>query len=370
MKYYIIAGEASGDLHASNLMQELKNKDAAADFRFWGGDLMLNHSKNIVKHYRELAFMGLTDVLKNIFTIRKNFQFCESDLLEYKPDVLILVDYPGFNLRMAKFAHQNGIKVFYYISPKVWAWRKKRAYKIKEFVDKLFVIFPFETDFYKTYDYEVEYVGNPLLDAIENKRAELLAKNDFIAKNKLSEKPIIALLAGSRKQEVRMILPEMLEAVSQFADYQIVLAGAPGLAVEFYEPLLQDSSCKLIMDQTYNLLEYADAALVTSGTATLETALFKVPQVVCYKTSKLTYFVGTKLVNVEFFSLVNIVMGREIVKELMQYDLVENMEAELRLILENKEYRSEMLKNYDILEEKLGGLGASERSAEKMISLL
>jgi lipid-A-disaccharide synthase len=367
MKYYIIAGEASGDLHASNLMKELKLQDPEAQFRFWGGDLMQQQGGMLVKHYRDLAYMGIVDVIKNIWTINKNFKFCKADLQEFKPDVLILVDYPGFNLQVAKFSHKHHIRTYYYISPKIWAWKKGRAFKIKKYIDKMFTIFPFEKAFYKNYDYDVEYVGNPLVDEIENKKPLLSDKQSFVSKNGLEDKPIIALLAGSRKQEITILLPEMLTLIPHFPDYQFVIAGAPSFDAEYYKPILQNSGAKLVFGQTYDLLKHATAAVVTSGTATLETALFNVPEVVVYKMHQLTYDIGHHFVKPKFFSLVNIIVDREIVLEILQNDLPERSKMELEKILNNEQYRQQMLDNYKEMQQILGGPGASRKTAVEIV---
>ncbi len=368
MKYYIIAGEASGDLHASNLMKEINELDEKADFRCWGGDLMQKEGAKLVKHYKDLAFMGFIEVLQNIGKIKKNFKLCKADLLEYKPDILILVDYPGFNLRMAKFAQKQNIKTYYYISPKIWAWKKSRAWKIKKYIDKMFVIFPFEQDFYKKYDYKVYYVGNPLVDEIVRKKNLLSEKEAFFNKNKLQDKPIIALLAGSRKQEVKLILPEMLQMVKLYPNFQFVIAGAPTFTEENYQPIINGLDVKVVFNQTYDLLKHSHAAIVTSGTATLETALFDVPQVVVYKMIQLQYDIGKFFIKVKFFSLVNIIMDKEIVKELLQNELASKIKKELDLIINNNDYKNEMLKNYKLLQEKLGLPGASKRTAEQIVS--
>ena len=369
MKYYIITGEASGDLHASNLMKELKNEDAQAQFRFWGGDLMQAQGGEMVKHYRETAFMGFVTVLKNLKTIRANFRLCETDLLNFAPDVLILVDYPGFNLRMAAFAKKHGIRVHYYISPKIWAWKESRVKKIKAHVDRMFTIFPFETEFYKKHNYEVSFGGNPLLDAIENRANKDETFDHFIERNQLSNKPIIALLAGSRKQEIERILPVMLQVVDRFPDYQFVIAAAPSITKEFYASVSKGNELSFVYNQTYDLLQQSKAALVASGTATLETALLRIPQVVCYKMSggSIAYRLGKMLLNIKYISLVNLVVDRFIVKELIQqYCNVENISKELDLILNDEAYRFNMLKNYEDLNAHLGGAGASARFA-KMI---
>nr|WP_320120471.1 lipid-A-disaccharide synthase [uncultured Marinifilum sp.] len=369
MKYYIVAGEASGDLHASNLMKELKSQDLEAQFRFWGGDLMQAQGGEMVKHYRETAFMGFVTVLKNLGKIKANFSLCEKDLLEYKPDVLILVDYPGFNLRMAKFAKKNGIRVHYYISPKIWAWKEGRVKKIKAYVDRMFTIFPFETEFYKKHNYEVSFGGNPLLDAIENRPNKNESFENFTQKNDLSQQPIIALLAGSRKQEIERVLPVMLDVVNDFPDYQFVVAAAPSITKEFYAQVATGTNVKFVYAQTYDLLQQSKAALVTSGTATLETALLHIPQVVCYLTGggRLLFAIGKRLLKVKYISLVNLVMDKLIVKELIQHTCNKEMiSQELNQILFDKNYRSQMLYNYQMLNEKLGGAGASARFA-KMI---
>ena len=369
MKYYIITGEASGDLHASNLMKELKNEDAQADFRFWGGDLMQAQGGEMVKHYRETAFMGFVTVLKNLKTIRANFTLCETDLLAFAPDVLILVDYPGFNLRMAAFAKKHGIRVHYYISPKIWAWKESRVKKIKAHVDRMFTIFPFETEFYKKHDYEVSFGGNPLLDAIENRENKEESLDQFVERNELEKKPIIALLAGSRKQEIERILPVMLQVVDRFPDYQFVVAGAPSITKEFYASVSKGSKLRFVYSQTYDLLQQSKAALVASGTATLETALLRIPQVVCYKMSggSLAYRLGKMLLNIKYISLVNLVVDKFVVKELIQqYCNPQSIGDELNLILKDEAYRSKMLANYEDLNQHLGGVGASARFA-KMI---
>ncbi len=368
MKYYLIAGEASGDLHASNLMKSLKQKDSTACFRFWGGDLMLKQDKNLVKHYRDLAFMGFTEVLMNIRTIKANLKFCKEDVLSYQPDALILIDYPGFNLRIAEFAKKNGLKVFYYISPKVWAWNQKRALKLKANVDELYTIFPFETEFFQKYNFEVNYVGHPLLDAIENTHFTADDQEAFLSKNKLTDKPIIALLPGSRKQEVNRILSAMLSVQDSFSDYQFVIGGAPSLPTEFYTPFLNPNT-NIIFDQTYDLLKIAKAALVTSGTATLETAIFKVPQVVCYKAGTITYHIAKRLINVKYISLVNLILNKACVTELIQGELnKERITEELQKVL--GPLREQQLKDYEELRIALGGSGASDKTATLLLKTL
>lgn len=368
MKYYVIAGEASGDLQASNLIKELKLLDNKADFRCWGGDLMKKQGAELVKHYRDLAFMGFTEVLLNIRTILKNIKFCKQDIESYKPDVLILVDYPGFNLRIAEFAKAKGIKVFYYISPQIWAWKQSRVHKIKRIVDRMFVILPFEKDFYNKFDYKVDFVGHPLLDAIEG--LNKTSFDEFVKENDLENKPIIAILPGSRKQEISTMLPLMLSIQKDFPAYQFVVAGAPSISPEFYSSLINNKA-KVISNKTYDLLQHASAALVTSGTATLETALFKVPEVVCYKGGKISYYIARKLVKVKYISLVNLIPDKLIVQELIQDELSErNLQREVEKLLYDSVYRSQMLHNFDELKSLLGGAGASRKAAQLMMKYL
>ncbi|OFX47508.1 MAG: lipid-A-disaccharide synthase [Bacteroidetes bacterium GWA2_30_7] len=370
MKYYIIAGEASGDLHASNLVAELKKLDNNVALRGWGGDLMITQGVNVIKHIKNLAFMGLADVIKNLGTILKNFKFCKADILSYNPDVLILVDYPGFNLRIAKFASQNGIKVFYYISPTVWAWHKSRISQIKKYVSRLFVILPFEKDFYKKHNYEVDYAGNPLLDEYQH-FITLNVENTFKTDNNLSDKPIIAILPGSRKQEVKIMLPEMIKLIKLYPEYQFVIAGVNSLGKDFYSNYIKENEIKLIFGQTYNLLKNSYAAIVTSGTATLETAIFNIPQVVCYKTSPLTFYVARLFVNVKYLALINLILNKLAVKELIQTNFTfKNLKEEFQKITKSENYRAELFENYKLLSEELGGSGASKRTAELMYKYL
>lgn len=365
MKYYIIAGEASGDLHASNLMKALLEKDSNAEFRFWGGDLMQQVGGTLVKHYRDLAFMGFLEVAKNLRTILGNIKKCKEDIQNYQPDVLILVDYPGFNLRIAEFAKGLGIKVIYYISPQLWAWKEGRVETIKKYVDEILVILPFEEDFYKKHQYKAHFVGHPLLDAISGLK-EINAEA-FKKENGLNDKEIIALLPGSRKQEVEKMLAMMLSVRAFFKDYQFVIAGAPSLPKDFYKKFVDDD-VHFVSNKTYDLLRCSKAALVTSGTATLETALLNIPEIVCYRTSRVSYEIGKRLVkNIKYISLVNLIMDKEVVKELIQKELnTESLVAEMHLILEG-EKREEILKNYELLREKLGGKGASENAAKIII---
>ena len=366
MKYYIISGEASGDLHGSNLMKELLVKDSNATIRFWGGDLMAQVGGTLVKHYRELAFMGFAEVLMNIRTIFKNINFCKRDVLDFKPDVLILIDYPGFNMRIAEFARKNGIRVHYYISPQIWAWKENRIKKIKRDVDEMSVILPFEKSFYEDkHKFSVNFVGHPLIDAIADRVQ--IDIDVFKKEHGLTNKPIIALLPGSRKQEINKMLSIMLKMADKFQDYQFVIAGAPSQDFEFYKQFMNKENVKFISNRTYDLLTISYAAIVTSGTATLETALFKVPEIVCYKTSWLSYQIGKRLVNLKYISLVNLIMDKEVVKELIQDDFNEqNLETELHKILEEKQ-RVLMFENYFELEQKLGGKGASKKVAELII---
>ncbi len=365
MKYYIISGEASGDLHASNLMRHLKQKDADMEVRAWGGDLMQAQGATLVKHYKDLAFMGFLEVLLNLKTILGNIRLCKKDILDCHPDALILVDYPGFNMRIAKFAKTHNIPVYYYISPQVWAWKKNRVYDIKKYVTKLYAILPFEKDFYVQYDYEVEYLGHPLLDAVSNYREEHSSDENQWKKE---GRPLVALLPGSRIQELKKMLPKMLAVEKQFPQCDFVIAGVESLGKEFYQSFLKDSNIALVFNKTYQLFEESDAALVSSGTATLETALFNVPQVVCYQTSWLSYKIAKNLVDIKYISLVNLISDKEIVKELIQEDLtVSNMVAELDRLL-SIEGATVMQTQYADLRILLGGIGASERVAHSIFN--
>lgn len=366
MKYYIIAGEASGDLHAANLMKALKQQDPEAEFRCWGGEKMEAAGGTLVKHYKDLAFMGFWEVLVNIRTIFKNLDFCKQDIVQWQPHAVILVDYPGFNLRMAKFVKEQGIACHYYISPQVWAWKASRVEKIRKYVDHMYVILPFEEDWYELRDYKVDFVGHPLLDELIDRPPS----EGFREKNNLDERLIVALLPGSREQEIAKMLPILLQVVPHFPDYQFVVGGLKHIEPAFYAALLADQPVQVITGQTYDLLQEAEAALVTSGTATLETALFNVPQVVCYKGSYASYYIARLLVNIDFIALVNLIMGREVVTELIQGDLNEkNLLREFRLLLDPIT-RQEMLSDYHELQEILGGPGASERAAELMVGYL
>jgi len=371
MKYYLIAGEASGDLHGSNLMKGLKNIDPEAEFRFWGGGLMQQQGGHLVKHYKETAIMGFLEVVLNLRKINNFLKICKKDILEYSPDVLILIDYPGFNLRIAEFAQAKGIKVYYYISPKIWAWKESRIKKIKAFVDRMFVIFPFEVEYFKKHNYPVDYAGNPLLDAVQEKINEPGSLDEFITNNGLENKPIIAILAGSRKQEIDRNLGVMLEIIHNYKNYQFVIAAAPSIEPDYYQKFVQNNKVKVVFNQTYDVLKYADAALVTSGTATLETALFNVPQVVCYRAGNVSYFIAKQFVKTQYISLVNLVMNAEVVKELIQFEMnAEKLTTELNKLFYDNDYRQEMLNNYEKLREKLGGTGASERVAKLLYTYL
>ncbi|GEN67503.1 MULTISPECIES: lipid-A-disaccharide synthase [Chryseobacterium] len=367
MKYYIIAGEASGDLHGSNLMKALKQKDPNAEFRFWGGDLMEAQGGTLVKHYRDLAFMGFLEVVMNLRTILNNIAFCKEDIRKNRPDVLILVDYPGFNLRIARFAKELGIKVVYYISPQLWAWKEGRVETIKKYVDEMMVILPFEEDFYRKHGVHSHFVGHPLLDAISDLKE--ISTEQFKKENGLNDKEIIALLPGSRKQEVEKMLEIMLSVRPHFKNYQFVIAGAPSLPKEFYQKYVDDN-VHFVSNRTYDVLRCSKAALVTSGTATLETALLNIPEVVCYRGSTISYAIAKRLVkNINYISLVNLIMDREVVKELIQNDLnTKNLVDELAKILEG-EKREQVLKEYSLLREKLGGKGASDHAAEVILKV-
>lgn len=363
MKYYIIAGEASGDLHGSNLVKELKKLDSNADIRCWGGDKMQKAGATLVKHYRDLAFMGFVEVIKNIRTIFKNLSFCKKDIAGYKPDVLILIDYPGFNLRIAEWAKAQGIKVIYYISPQIWAWKENRVHGIKNNVDKMLVILPFEKDFYKKWDYEVNYVGHPLVEVVERFRAQGKQLENT------GDKKIIALLPGSRKQEILTKLPIMLKLADHFPDHRFIVAKAPGLPNEFYDKLLNPyKNVGYVSNQTYELLSSAEAAVVTSGTATLETALFEVPEVICYKGSKISYEIAKRLVKIKYICLVNLIMDKEVVKELIQDDLTEeNLVKELNKLLFDQYKREQLAADYKALKELLSAGGNASANAAKAI---
>lgn len=370
MKYYLIAGEASGDLHASNLMRGIAQADPQAEFRYIGGDLMAAQGGSLVAHYRDMAIMGFWEVLKSIRTIAKRARMCLNDIIDYAPDVLILVDYSGFNLRMAKHARRAGIRTFYYIAPKVWAWNTRRVKQIRENVDQLFIIFPFEREFFESHGVNAIYVGNPTLDAIAQ-AGEPTTRDVFVQRNGLSDKPIIALLAGSRRQELHYNLPTMLRLEQRFPNHQFVIAGAPSLSPKAYSPYMERSNAKLVFGQTYELLKHSELAFVTSGTATLETALLQTPQVVCYRGSLATMLIGALVVKVKYISLVNLCTGRETVKELIQYKLTPNsLYAEAAKLLPGQPERERQLAEYGHLQQMLGAPGASQRVGERMVQVL
>ncbi len=369
LKLYVIAGEASGDLHSSNLMKALLEENASIEFRYWGGDKMAAVQPNgLVKHIKELAFMGFLEVLLNLRTILKNISFCKKDIEEFTPDALVLVDYPGFNLRIAEWAKSKGIKVYYYISPQVWAWKQSRVHKIKKVVDYMFVILPFEKEFYAKFGMEVEYVGHPLIDEI----TKFKKGNDALSlreRNSLDERPILAILPGSRRQEITKKLPIMLAAVEGIDSHQIVIAGAPNLDDSFYKSFSKE--VQIIYGETYAVLANAHTAVVTSGTATLETALFKVPEVVCYKGSELSYRIARRLIKVKYISLVNLIMDKEIVKELIQKECnPELIRQEVERLICDEIYRNSMLEAYNSLEIVLGGVGASKKVAQSLLKTI
>ncbi len=365
----MIAGEASGDLHGSNVIRELFEMDSSLSIRCWGGDLMKKEGGNVVKHIRDLAFMGFQEVVLNLRTILRNMKQCKADIESFQPDALLLIDYPGFNLRIAEWAKKKEIPVYYYISPQVWAWKQSRVHKIRKVVDHMFVILPFEKAFYEKFDYEVEFVGHPLLDAIQHYEEEQSA-GKFILRNGLSTRPIIAILPGSRRQEIAKKLPVMLQSVDNVSDYQIVIAGAPSMDESYYAEFLPENA-KIVFGQTYDLLANSVAAIVTSGTATLETALFKVPEVVCYKSSPISYHIAKRLVKIKYISLVNLIMDREVVKELIQGDCTsEQIHKELMKILPGGESRRIMEQDFSKLRQILGGGGASKKVAQSLLKTI
>lgn len=370
MKYYLIAGEASGDLHGSNLMKALLARDPDANFRFWGGALMEAVGGVKVKDYSELAFMGFAEVLMNLGTILKNLRFCKSDILEFHPDVVIFIDYPGFNMRIAKFTKENKIPGYYYISPQIWAWKENRIEKIRRDVDQMYVILPFEKDFYeKKHKFPVHYVGHPLLDAIADR--PLVNEKQFLTEHNLTDKPVIALLPGSRKQEITKMLSVMLAMVPHFPEYQFVIAGAPSQHKSFYDPFIKNAKVGFVQNKTYDLLSLSYAALVTSGTATLETALFKIPEVVCYRTSTISYEIGKRLVkNIKYISLVNLILNKPSVTELIQENFnEERLKTELTALLDRNR-REKIFEDYYQLEKILGGKGASDKVAKSIVETI
>ena len=369
MKYYLIAGEASGDLHGANLMRALQQIDPEAEFRFWGGDRMEAVGGKLIKHYRDLAFMGFWEVVMNLRTILRNIDFCKRDITDFQPDVLIFIDYPGFNMRIAKWAKQQGIPTHYYISPQIWAWKENRIKAIKRDVDAMYVILPFEKDFYEEkHQYPVHFVGHPLLDAIAARKE--VSEEVFKRENGLDERPIIALLPGSRKQEIAKMLSVMLSVVESYHQYQFVIAGAPSLGYDFYKQFIKEENVHFVSGKTYDLLAHSYAALVTSGTATLETALLNVPEVVCYRGNWISYQIAKRVISLKYISLVNLIMDAPVVTELIQGDLnTRNLKTELNKLL-NADYREKLLKDYEALREKLGNEGASDRTAQAIYDSL
>ncbi|MBN2486972.1 MAG: lipid-A-disaccharide synthase [Bacteroidales bacterium] len=372
MKYYLIAGEASGDLHGGNLISQLKIADKNAVFRGFGGEKMEAAGMQLTVHYRQMAFMGAFEVLANLRKINSNFVTCRKDILEFKPDAVILIDYAGFNLRMARFAKENNIKTLFYISPKVWAWNKSRIKKIKAYIDQLYLILPFEKEFYSRYGYNsTVYVGNPLTDAIDTFRnGEQISANEFRQQNGLNSRPVIALLAGSRKQEIIRLLPEMLKVSARFPECQFVVAGAPSVPDSLYDKIIKGTGVKIVYNQTYQLLSHAHAAIVASGTATLETALFNVPQVVVYKFNTVSFLMFRPFIWVKYFSLVNIIMNKPVVKEILQFGIARKAHKELGRILNDSVYYQQMKAGYASLAEFIGSPGSSERAAKHIIEFL
>lgn len=369
MKYYILAGEASGDLHGSELIKELKKQDPSAEIRFWGGDLMASAGGTMVKHYRDLAFMGFAEVLFNLKTILGNIKLCKKDITQFQPDAIIFIDYPGFNMRIAKWAKEKGFSTHYYISPQIWAWKESRITAIKRDVDHMYVILPFEKDFYeKKHNYPVEFVGHPLLDVISEKKDGNFS--EFRKLNNLSAKPIVALLPGSRKQEITKMLAVMTSVADSFSEYQFVIAGAPGQEDSFYEQFLTNKNIGFVSNQTYNLLSISHAALVTSGTATLETALFKVPEVVCYKGNWASYQIAKRIITLKYISLVNLIMDRLVVEELIQDDFNKKSLINALKKIIDPSHRATILEDYNLLEESLGRSGAARKTAEKIVTSL
>ena len=368
MRYFIIAGEQSGDLHGSNLVRELFEADKSAKIFCWGGDLMQSEGATLLVHYRRTAFMGFSAVIKNLGAITKNISLCKQQINEFKPDVVIFIDYPGFNLRMAEFAKKSGYKTFYYMSPKLWAWNESRVKKIKKYIDRMFIIFPFEVDFYKRHGMLVEYYGNPLVDETEKRITSLPPKRNICKYLAIEERPIIAFLAGSRRGEIDVILPEMIKVIHHFPEYQFVLAGVKNIPDEIYFKIIGNAPVKLIKEKTYEILYAAEAALVTSGTATLEAALHGTPQVVCYKGDFFSMLIAWMVIKVKYISLVNLIMDHEVVKELVQYDLKEEtLLTELKAILPGGAKRQKILSDYEVLKNTLGPAGASGRIAREMV---
>ncbi len=371
MRYYLIAGEASGDLHGSMLIRGIRQQDPNAEFRFWGGDLMAEEAGIPVRHYRELAFMGFVEVLLNIFKVLGNIRFCKKDVAQWNPDVVILIDYPGFNFRIAEFAHNKGFKVFYYIAPKVWAWKEGRVKRIQRNVDKLFVIFPFEIDYFKRFQIDAYYTGNPLIDSVAKKIDALPTLEEFKAEHGLDERPILTLLSGSRRQEIAKCLPTMAKLAERFPDFQVVVAGAPSLTISDYNETVGALPVKIVFGKTYELLAFAKAAAVVSGTATLEAALIGTPQVVCYQASPISYCIAKRFIKVRYISLVNLIMDKPVVKELIQHDFtIDKIAQELNELLYDSPARSAMLREYQLLRTMLGEPGVAYRVGEQMVTEL
>jgi len=371
MRYFIIAGEQSGDLHGSNLVRGLKIHDPGAEVFCWGGDLLQAAGANVLKHYKELAFMGFVAVVKNLGTISKNIKLCKKQILEIKPDVVIFIDYPGFNLRIAEWAKKAGLKTFYYISPKLWAWNEGRVVRIKKFIDRMYIIFPFEVAFFKKHGITVEYLGNPLVDETEKRVASFPSEEVIRKELGVNDKKVIALLAGSRKHEIELVLPQMLKVVSSFPDHQFVLAGVKNIPDDLYLKIIGDSPVKMVKEKTYEVLHIADAALVTSGTATLEAAIMGTPQVVCYKGDFFSMLIAWAVIKVKYISLVNLIMDSEVIKELVQYDLTEkNLLKELGSLIQGGDRRDQILSDYMKLKERIGPSGASGRVAGEMVKEL
>ncbi|MBR4197914.1 MAG: lipid-A-disaccharide synthase [Bacteroidales bacterium] len=372
MKYYIIAGEASGDLHGSNLMKAILRSDPQAEIRFWGGDLMQSVGGTLVKHIRDLAFMGFVEVVANLRTVLKNIALCKKDIVDFHPDAVIFIDYPGFNLKIAKFTHAQGFKNFYYISPQVWAWKKGRIKTMRKVLDMMYVILPFEKPFYDRNNVQnVEFVGHPLLDAIAEFDKNALLADDFRSRNGLDERPIIALMPGSRKMELRKMMPNMCQLAAQHSEYQFVIAGMKLLGSSMYTPYIHSDNVSIVYDQTYPLLKTAFAGVITSGTATLEAALFDLPLVVCYKANALSVFIAKRFAKVNYISLVNLIADKPVVKELIQNDLNANdLESEFRKITVDESYRQNLQHEYDLLKEQLGGVGASQRTVNSILAFL
>jgi lipid-A-disaccharide synthase len=371
MKYFIIAGEQSGDLHGSNLVKGLMNVDKNAEIFCWGGDLMEAAGARLLVHYQKMAFMGFVAIVKNLGALTKNLALCKKQIIEINPDVVIFIDYPDFNIRIAEFAKNSGFRTFYYISPKLWAWREGRVKKVKKYVDRMFIIFPFEVDFYKKHNISVYYHGNPLMDETDNRIASFPGKNDIFRSFGIDEQPVIALLAGSRRHEIELILPAMIKVLPHFPGYRFILAGVKNIPDEFYNNIIRDAPVLILKDKTYEILHISQAALVTSGTATLEAALLGIPQVVCYKGDLFSMLIAWALVNIKYISLVNLIMDSEVIKELIQFDLKEkNLISELKAILPGGDKREKIISDYEALKTKLGPAGASGRIAREMVAEL